>query len=164
MKNKRLQIAGFLFIVFWGIIAYSGMTSDKNENIDFVIKNINISNLKSIQIEPYNLNWKMNLVASRQTIVNKDELNQLMNGLKNLKNQNLKKGTKQIWKAILILNFDNKFQSQLKNKNSLKLIVTQTADGLFIERTNIMGYQTYKNDKLSEILEKITAFEKPLGK
>ena len=164
MKGYRLQILGFFFIVFWGIIAYAGITSDKNENIDLVIRNANLSNLKSIQIEPYNLNWKMNLVASKQTIIDENRINQILTDLKNLKKENLEKGTKEIWKAVLILNFDNKFESRLINKNSLKFIVTQTESGLFVERTNVAGYQTYKNNNLSEILEKTTNFKEPLGK
>ena len=162
-QKKWGTVFGFLVLVITSLLIYSGATSDKLGSILQTINLLDSEKIRDILIAPENPDWKINLTIDTLTVDDNNEVNDIVFALRTLKGKHLTKGAKIFWESTLIINLDKPNAFNLKDNAKLTFKIMNTEEGLFIEMTNKMGYETYACQPLKPILEKLTHYQNPLS-
>jgi hypothetical protein len=149
--------------VFFGLLIYSGATSEDKSSILQTIKNLDTKKVRSITITQENPKSKINLITDTLTVYDENTVHNIILALKELEEKHVTKGATRFWESKLIITFDKSDSPNLKEKDKLPLSVHDTEEGLFIEVTNTMGYETYACQQLKPLLERVTDFQTARG-
>lgn len=152
-----------LALVIFGLLIWAVSTSNNKEDIDKALDNSDTTNVVSILITPYNLDWPVNLTLDTVYCEEKTKINDLIQSLQNMTVKPEPKWAKDIWKCKLIVHYDRSFNTGLKENNKLTFHITNSEAGLFIVKTNVTGHTTYISEDLKLKLEKLTDYHTPLG-
>jgi hypothetical protein len=153
-------VSVFLFMVF-GFLIQASFRSDDNATINRVLQSSDTTNVISIEIAPYNLDWNTNLTAEPVMLENKRDISDLLVSLRSLRKKHFTKGTAIKWNAYVVLIFDGGFKNNLKDQSQLVFHIYDSEEGLYAERQNVMGHTTYSSDDLKSKLEKLTNYQYP---
>ncbi len=154
---------GLITLVIFGLLIYSGTTSENSGSVLQTINSLDTKKVRDIVIAPENPKWKINLTIDTLTVTNKNKVNDIIFALKGLTEKHVTKGAKRFWESNLIINLDNSYITNLKDKDRFAFKVYDTQEGLFIETTNTMGYKTSACQRLKPLLERLTNFQTALG-
>ena len=154
---------GLLVLVIFSLLIYSGAKSDNRSSILQTINLLDSEKIRNILIAPENPYFKINLTIDTLTVDDDNEMNDIIFALRTLKRKHLTKGASIFWESTLIINLDKPNAFNLKDNAKLTFKILNTEEGLFIEMTNTMGYETYACQQLKPLLEKLTDFQNPLG-
>jgi hypothetical protein len=160
--NKHQKVwtisASIFILICFGFLIWAVATTDRHEIIDQTIQSSDTTNVTSITIVPYNPNWIINLTEETLVVNDNHVINDFLVSFKRLSEKSYKKGTKTFWNAYLIVSYDKKVSSKLRDPTKLIFHVYNTEAGLFVDRQNVMGNRHYSNNDLKDKLEKITGY------
>ncbi len=153
-----------LFIVISSLLIWTVSTSENKEDIDNVLHNSDTTNVVSILITPFNLDWPVNLTLDTVCCKEKNNINDLIQSLQKMTIKPRPKWAKDIWECKLIIQYDKSYSNGLNEKVKLTFQIADSEAGLFITETNVTGNTTYTSDDLKSKLEKLANYQSPLGK
>ena len=160
IKHQKVwTISASIFILIcFGLLIWAVATTDTHEIIDQTIQSSDTTNVTSIAIVPYNPNRIINLTEETLVINDKHAISDFLASFKRLSEKSYKKGTKTFWNAYLIVNYDKKVYSKLRDPTKLIFHAYNTEAGLYVDRQNVMGNRHYSNNDLKDKLEKTTGY------
>ena len=151
-------------VLIFGLLIYSGTTSENRVNILRIINDLDTTKVRNITIAPSNADWEINLSVDTLVVCDNNVIADIIRGLNGLTEKPLTKGAKRFWESYLIISFDQSYNANSKDKNKVVFKVYDTDEGLFLEMTNTMGYQTYSCQQLKVVLERLANYQKALGR
>gem|GEM_PF-6995585 len=156
-QKNWLTVASILLVVFFGLLFWAALKSDSRGTIFQTIQDSDTSNVESILIEPGDFHASNGGVRQLVTLTDRMDINSILKSLKSLQEKHFTKGGRILWDETLFVNYRKKFDNRLKDKRQLALRVFDSDEGLFVQLTNEMGYDTYSSNDLRFVLESVKA-------